>query len=81
MRQRILTTRGYVTQFHGHVFILCEAPGAFHLPPGVPAVRVPTSELREVRAGEAVAVGVLQSPRLALVPRLGGARRPSVICA
>lgn len=80
-RERIHTTRGYVTQFHAYVFILREAPGAFHLPPRVPAVGVPPSELGEVCAGQLVAVGVLQGPRLALVPRLGGARRPSVICA
>lgn len=42
---------------------------------------MPPSELREVGACQVVAVGVLQGPRLALVPRLGGARRPSVIRA
>lgn len=50
-RERIHTTRGYVTQFHAYVFILREAPGAFHLPPRVPAVGVPPSELGEVCAG------------------------------
>lgn len=80
-KERIHTTRGYVTQFHAYVFILREAPGAFHLPTRVPAVGVPPSELREVGACQVVAVRVLQGPRLALVPRLGGARRPSVIRA
>lgn len=50
-RERIHTTRGYVTQFHAYVFILREAPGAFHLPPRVPAVGMPPSELGEVCAG------------------------------
>lgn len=78
---RIHTAGGHVTQLHGDVFILCEAPGAFHLPSGVPAVSVAPSELGEVCTGQVVAVGVLQSPGLALVPRLRGARRPSVVCA
>ena len=72
---------GYVTQFHAYVFILREAPGALHLPPGVPAVRVAPSELGEVRAAQVVAVRELQGPRLALVPGLGGGGGPPVIRA
>lgn len=67
-QQREPTARGHVTQLHGHVLILREAPGPFHLPSGVPAVGVPPAELREVCTAQVVAVGVLQSPRLALVP-------------
>lgn len=80
-RERIHTTRGYVTQFHAYVFILREAPGALHLPPRVPAVRVAPSQLGEVRAAQVVAVRELQGPRLALVPGLGGGGRPPVIRA
>lgn len=67
-RERIHTTRGYVTQFHAYVFILRKAPGAFHLASGVPAVGMAPSKLWEVGAGQVVAVRVLQGPRLALVP-------------
>lgn len=80
-REGIHTTGGHVTQFHAYVFILCEAPGPFHLPARVPAVGVPPSKLGEVCAAQLVAVGVLQCPRLALVPRHGGAHRPSVLRA
>lgn len=80
-KERIHTTRGYVTQFHAYVFILSKAPGTFHLASRVPAVRVAPSELREIHAGQLVAMGVLQGPRLALMPRPGGAGCASVIRA
>lgn len=75
----VLTAGADVAQVHSDLLVKGEAPGTLHLAPGVTAEVVAPSQLRILHGGQVVAVGVLGTPRLAGVARLGDAHRALVV--
>lgn len=73
-----LTAGLEVTQVKPDLRVQGEAPGGHHLVSWVPAEVVAVPELW-VFLGQAVTVGVLRTPGLALMPRLSGAQGPPVV--